>query len=134
MRQLLVAQLAPRSLGVCTGGVKEPSPLARITLSLRLTNESQLHTVDITIDDGRTQKSVLRHLDVEAVTPDTIPLSVAVSVDELLRASWAELSTERPPVLLAKKSVPRPSAPNAPRVAPARNWLGINTEISALGE
>lgn len=83
--------------------------------------------VEIEIADELTHKQVKRVTDLSALAEDGHSLALALAIDELLRASWAELYVPRGAGDLAsetstakepQKSVPKESVP-APHVAPA---------------
>jgi hypothetical protein len=99
----LQAGLHLRGIGVCTLGLAPPgsAPVARITLSL---NDANQVVVGIHIQDAMTDKQVARSVDLRTVSPDARALALAQSIDELLRASWIELTIHEPP----------PSAPPIP--------------------
>jgi hypothetical protein len=82
------SSLAARQIDVCV--IDQPSvssPLA--TLDVRA--EKAAATTSIGVDDGVTQKRVSRDLDLSGLPPDGWALTIALALDELLRASWAEL-------------------------------------------
>jgi hypothetical protein len=119
------ASLAAREIALCV--IDEPSasePLATLEVA---TTDSAVAT-SLVVADGVTHKRVSRDLDVRSVPPDGRALTIALALDELLRASWAEL-------LLADA---RPTSPAPPVVtaairetAPARERATPRFELGA---
>ncbi len=75
-------------------------PLARIRLTLHGATAATIR-----IEDAVTKKTVEREVDVADLPFDGRALSIAIAADELLRASWAEVSLH-PEVENAKEPVP----------------------------
>ncbi len=84
--QLLRAELASRHISVCESGVG--APIASIVLSA---NEDGAN-LDVEVHDALTRKRVRRDVPLASLPADGVPLALALSADELLRASWAELA------------------------------------------
>jgi hypothetical protein len=119
------SSLAARQIDLCV--MDEPSagaPLA--TLEVTTTNADV--ATDIVVDDGVTHKRVSRDLDLRGVPPDGRALTIALALDELLRASWAELMladarpSEPVPRVVTEALAPRPGAPYSPPAHPPRQW------------
>ena len=103
--------LAARHVEVCV--FEEPrasDPLA----TLEVTQDDASTTTSIVVNDGVTEKRVRRELDLRDVPEDGRSLAIAVALDELLRASWAELllvdhrPVVIPPVVTAAIARPPP--------------------------
>jgi hypothetical protein len=119
IRTDLAAELAPRGISVCDQENPNTAPLALVTL--RASN----NVVAIELDDRTTHKRVARDLRLEPIPESGRALATAIAIDELLRASWAELTlrppraptpeTEEPPPRAKPEAEPRP----APRQPPA---------------
>jgi hypothetical protein len=108
-REELQAGLRLRGIGLCAAGAVAvtagtvPAPVARARVRL----DSPDHPwVNIDIQDAVTNKRVLRDIDLRAVASDARALVVAQAVDELLRASWVELTLSTAP----KPAIPPPPA------------------------
>lgn len=106
--------LATRSIEIC--GFDEPTsgtPLAVLEVAAEVDDIS----TSLTVDDGVTQKRLARSVDLGAIPPDGRALTLALALDELLRASWAELTlpVTRPiaprPELASARSRDAPSSP-----------------------
>src|SRR4029077_5107466 len=90
--------------------------------------------VRVEVHDRITEKVVSRDVSLAAVPSDTRRLTVARAADELLRASWAELTLENapppkeppPPAVIAAVHVP-PRRPSSPRFA-----LGAAAAVDAF--
>lgn len=126
---LLQAQLAQRRLRVCPAEQAGGAPLARVVLSFERTSSLHVVSAQIEIDDSLTGKQVSRHVELLRSTADSVPLALAVSVDELLRASWA--------------APPPPQAPRMPAVSATEEvrseptgtrTLGLSVHAAALAE
>jgi hypothetical protein len=89
---------------VCEQEVPGAVPLVLVTL------RAHGDVVSIELDDRATQKRVSRDLHVDTIPQSGRALATAIAIDELLRASWAELAlmTRTPPA-------PPPKAPPPPR-------------------
>jgi hypothetical protein len=128
-REELEAGLRLRGIGLCPAGAiavdagTAPAPVARAGVRL----DSADHPwVSIDIQDAVTNKRVLRDIDLRAVASDARALVVAQAVDELLRASWVELTLP---------TAPKPTMPPPPAIAraielPAR---GAPERLQVLG-
>lgn len=85
----LRAELAPRGFAVC-GAQQAPAdavPLASVEVAV---SEAGLATVRVS--DSATHKRLARDVPLHTLPTDGRALGLALAVDELLRASWAELS------------------------------------------
>lgn len=90
----LRAGLRLRGIDVCAADATAPSkPVALVALQ----SASERVLVSIDVHDAITDKRVLRDVDLRAATPDARGLLLAQAADELLRASWIELSLEDAP-------------------------------------
>jgi hypothetical protein len=124
IRTDLAAELIRRGIGVCDQERTAPGPLA--VVELELTDASVLR---IDLDDRTTDKRVERSLRLTRVPPSGRALAAAIAVDELLRASWAELSLPRaepepPPAAQATPELPEvPEPAPRPRRRPGRFLL-----------
>ncbi len=86
-------------------------------------------TATVRIVDAVTKKTVERPVDVSALPPDGRALPIAISADELLRASWAEINlassetprTEEVPKVVRESVKPPPPPPAFAR----RNEIGL---------
>jgi hypothetical protein len=89
VRTDLAAELAHRGIDVCApdATTREPAALASLT--------ADEATVIIELDDRITHKRVGRDLPLARVPPNGRALAIAIAIDELLRASWAELTLRR---------------------------------------
>lgn len=94
----LRAGLRLRAIEVCAAGTASegstPAPVARVVLHAL---ETSRRGVGIEIQDAVTEKRVLRDVDLQRVSPDARGLTLAQAVDELLRASWIELTMHPEP-------------------------------------
>ena len=111
----LTAELQTRGIGVCTGERAGTPPLARITL-----RQSESVLV-IELDDRMTQKRVQRDLSLLKVPESGRALATAIAVDELLRASWAELTMGNArPAPEPAAPLPAPEPPPEPYIPPRK--------------
>ena len=121
-RALLVAQLGAgleaRHIELCAAG---DGAASEIVLSA-----AQGDVVTVAVRDAITGKRVAREIPLASVPRDARPLTVALAIDELLRASWVEL---------ALADAPPPGRP-VPReidalVAPARRRWDLGAAAAA---
>lgn len=120
----LRAGLEARGIDACadTTGPSSEAPLASVRIAA-LDKKSVAVTVEIR--DAVTAKRVSRDVDLALVPSDGRAFAVAIAVDELVWASWAEIA-------LARKSR-QPSA-NAARLAPPPEVVeGVEDELPASG-
>jgi hypothetical protein len=104
----LRAGLGPTGVVVCDADVAGRTASVA-TVELRR-NPGERVTATIEVRDGVTEKRVARDIDLSALPDDARALGVGVAADELLRASWIELSLE---------GAPKPPAPPPPAVRKA---------------
>lgn len=91
----LAAALAARGFTLCRGA---PANAHIAALHIELLGEGQAVVARIELSDTVTRKRVERKLELGALPADSRPLAIAASADELLRASWAELTlVDAPP-------------------------------------
>lgn len=119
------SSLAARDLDVCVSEAPAAtSPLA----TLEVVATSPGGATSLVIDDSVTHKRVSREIDVSSVEPDARPLMVALALDELLRASWAELmlpdvdATPAPKVVTAALP-PKPEDARVLKQATPSSWV-----------
>jgi hypothetical protein len=106
--QQLRAGLGPTGFRVCD--VERAGGVAKVaTVELRQ-NTGERITATIEVRDGVTAKRVARDIDLSALPDDARALGVGVAADELLRASWIELSLA---------GAPKPAEPPPPAVRKA---------------
>jgi hypothetical protein len=104
----LRAGLEPTGFRVCDAeGAGDIAKVA--TVELRQ-NPGERVTATIEVRDGITAKRVARDIDLSALPDDARALGVGVAADELLRASWVELSLT---------GSPKPATPPPPAVTKA---------------
>jgi hypothetical protein len=82
----LATELQERGLAVCERPDEHHGPAASVALS-----RVDAKHILVDIDDHATDKRISRNVSLAALPDDGHALAVAVAVDELLRASWAEL-------------------------------------------
>ena len=92
----LRASLDEHGFSVCERGELPASRTPEATIELT-TSELPHVAVTIEIDDAVTQKRVARDVDLEAFPIDSRAFALAVTTDELLRASFVELALEDAP-------------------------------------
>jgi hypothetical protein len=110
----LAAELGPRGLALCSAGstTREAAALVQVSMSQSV--------VVIGLDDHLTHKRVARDLALSTLPENGRALATAIAIDELLRASWAELTLQREtqapreppdePVRVPQKRRPTPRA------------------------
>ena len=92
--RLLRAELAPKHIDLCDAPAPgAPAPIASLTVALA----SDTATVRVEVRDRVTAKDVTRDVSLADVPEDTRALTIALAADELLRASWVELSLANAP-------------------------------------
>jgi hypothetical protein len=109
--------------------VERQRPLASVLVS---PTEPGGSTFSVDVTDSVTQKRIGRDVDLRDVPEDGRAFALAVAGEELLRASWAELSVRRPPKDPGEKSPPPPEpvlmVPPPP--APERNYSALGLRFS----
>ena len=135
IREELDAELARARL--CSSATQASiKPLARIHVALRSGTAATIR-----IEDAVTKKTVEREVDVAALPADGRALPIAIAADELLRASWAEVSLRPefefefenakepvPPVVRASVAPPRTTLPFA-----RATELGLRATVNVYG-
>jgi hypothetical protein len=112
----LLAGLRLRDIALCVPSVPPVSqPAARVIVHLTAVERG---LVSIDVQDAVTNKRVLRDVDLHRLAGDAWGLSIAQAADELLRASWVELTLhdappppEPPPAAIARAVAPPPPPP-----------------------
>jgi hypothetical protein len=88
--QDLGASLSSQSVAVCLQNQTETPPVSEITVSRRANDSLRIEVVD-----SLTHKRVTRDIEPELGKEMALGLVLAVAIDELLRATWAELDLSR---------------------------------------
>lgn len=125
----LRAGLEPAGFRVCRiGTASKIVPVATVELSQR-SGERVAATIEVR--DGVTAKRVARDIDLGALPEDGRALGVGVAADELLRASWVELSLTGAP---KPARTPPPAVVRAVKASlerePPQNELGLRGSAS----
>jgi len=95
----LRAGLRLRGIDACMADAVPPASTTKPVASVALhVSASERVLVSIDVHDAITDKRVLRNVDLRTATPDARGLLLAQAADELLRASWVELSLPDAPV------------------------------------
>ncbi len=120
----LRAGLAATRIDTCERAqIERPRPLATVLVSA---STAALSTFSVDVTDSVTQKRLVRDVDLRDVPEDGRAFALAVAAEELLRASWAELSVRRstqsqvepvpapapPPSLPPPEPAPEPPPPD----------------------
>lgn len=125
-RALLVAQLRAgleaRHIELCAARSGQPDAASEIALAA-LPGD----VVTVAVRDAITGKRLAREVPLASVPRDARPLTVALAVDELLRASWVELALADAPA--PTRPVPREIDALVP--APARRRWELGAELAA---
>lgn len=128
--RLLRLELASRGFELCEEGGPEVTPAIAV---IDLTSHEDEVTLTVEVRDRVTAKRVARDVSVASYPPDARPLVLAVAADELLRASWAELTlaSAPPPAQPVPAEVRAALAedlpkPKQPPPAPAKVYLGVD--------
>jgi hypothetical protein len=85
----LEAELTPHGIAICEGHVERA--LAEVVLEPAVEPSVR---VSIEVRDALTEKRVARDVNLEGVPDEGRPLTLALAVTELLRATWSELALE----------------------------------------
>lgn len=113
----LSASLAPQQMSACREAAqKQPKAVAALHLSRRSGG-----TVRIEVDDTLTSKRVSRDVALRATSEGSAALILAVAADELLRATWAELSLKK---RSDEESESDAGAPTSERETPSEKQQG----------
>lgn len=104
----LSAALSPQRMGVCEDAEGPRGEKSVSLVKVELDAESR---VRIEVDDTLTNKTVARDIRLEDPKDNASALIVAVAIDELLRATWAELSIKKDPPKDPPPAVPEPPPP-----------------------
>jgi hypothetical protein len=123
------AALRLRGIDVCAAdATTAQKPIA--VVELRVSGSKRV-LVSIDVHDAITDKRVLRDVDLHAATADARGLLLAQAADELLRASWIELSLEDAPEPAASPpaEITRAIAARPHRSQPPRTGLGARAAV-----
>jgi hypothetical protein len=102
----LAAGLSARHIGLCVApGGARPADRAASEVAITVVSGD---AITVSVTDAVTDKRLVREIALATVPLDARPLTVALAVDELLRASWLEL---------ALPDAPAPTRPVAPEIA-----------------
>jgi hypothetical protein len=129
LRTDFATELAHRGISLCdaeSSAGREPAAVVGV--------QANDAAVTISLDDRVTHKRVARDLSLQGIPANGRALAVAIAIDELLRASWAELTLRRPGALEPEEddsddydSAARSSQPGGPRAhAKTRYQLGAD--------
>jgi hypothetical protein len=119
---------------ICTLEKEGTAPIARIHVTLRQEASATVH-----VDDAVTKKILEREVSVVGLPADGRALPIAIAADELLRASWAEISIhpkDDVPTVVRESVAPAqsPSAPPTVSVFFERAWeVGLRTTVGVYG-
>jgi len=135
-RALLVAQLGAgleaRHIELCAARDGRPADAADGAASEIALSAAQGEIVTVAVLDAITGKRLAREVPLASVPRDARPLTVALAVDELLRASWVELALADAPA--PGRPVPREIgalvAPPAPTSGERHRWE-LGSELAA---
>lgn len=128
----LKAELGARAIDLCLRSIAPRQPLARVHLHVDHPPPGPV-VATISISDLVTDKLVERTIDLTRLPADSRPLAVAAAVDELLRASWAELLLTDAPIPVA---APAPAVVHAVAVSskprpPSASFVEIGVNATA---
>jgi hypothetical protein len=135
-RTLFLAQLGAgleaRHIELCAAHDDQPADAADGAASEIALSGTQGDVVTVAVRDAITGKRLAREVPLASVPRDARPLTVALAVDELLRASWLELALADAPA--PRRAVPREIdalvVPPAPTNA-KRHRLELGAELVA---
>ena len=105
VRKDLATELLPRGFCVRAGRVQGAEPAAEIELGLR-----DATRVAVRVDDHTTGKQVARDVSLRKIPAGGRALAIAIGIDELLRASWAELMLRPRASAPTEELAPEPEA------------------------
>lgn len=123
----LTSDLAARGLSVCTDGADTAGrALADVRVERRDGSRYSIEVFDRTTD-----KRVSRDVSLARIPSNGRALAIAIAIDELLRASWAELALRVQPG--PPNPTPAPPAPPTPKAAPPKRSLRLALSGSYVG-
>jgi hypothetical protein len=142
---LLRAELAGRGIDLCAdAGPGAPAPIASVSVSPKADAQGGgsegLFDIEVEVRDALTAKRVIREFDLRALPADGRALAMSASVDEVLRASWAELAlrTAPPPAVPVppevRATVRESLPPEAPTRPPESGFVGLLFAVDHFGE
>jgi hypothetical protein len=129
----LTAELSGRGIAVCPADAKPITLLASVQVDPQ-PGERML----LVVSDHATDKQVTRDVPLAHLPDNGRALAIAIAIDELLRASWAELSLAPEAVAAKNETAPAPvaAAPASTElVAPERKadkWLSLQGTYAAI--
>jgi len=117
----LRAGLTNRGIDACADGTgpSKEAPLATVHIA---SVDKKSVAVSVEVRDAVTEKRVSRDVDLERVPPDGRAFAIAIAVDELVWASWAEIA-------LAKSRRPKQAAPRASKPPPREVVEGVEKAL-----
>lgn len=126
----LRAGLANRGIDACAAPDGTGEPLA----SVRIASTSGPNVaVSLEIRDALTEKRVLRDVDLTRVPGDGRAFAVAIAVDELVWASWAEIALAKRTPKKPRRAPPPEVVRGVETVLPDRDAPGPATRLGARG-
>lgn len=127
----LQAELGPLGIEACTENIASDAPDA--LADVELGRDAEVVSVVIEVRDAVTDKRVGRDVPLSDVAEAARPLTIALAVVELLRASWIELrlrSAPEParevPAVVEEAVAADEEPPPPPPPGPAENALGLS--------
>jgi hypothetical protein len=129
--RLLRTELESRGLQLCASTERRPIAVVHLTAT-----PAQDVKLTIEVRDRVTAKEIKRDVPVGSYPADARPLLIAVAMDELLRASWAELAlADAPAPAEPPPPVVRDVVDDGLRRAPGpRARVGVRAAIEHYGE
>jgi hypothetical protein len=143
--ELLRAELAGRGIDLCADAAQGGQPaIASVSVSPKADSQGAgtegLVDIEVDVRDAVTAKRVVREFDLRGLPADSRALAMSASVDELLRASWAELAldTAPPPARPVPPEVRATLRESLPAAAPPRSpdggFVGVFFAVDHFGQ
>jgi len=108
----LRAGLTERGIDACAGDASQSAEPPLATVAIASVTEKSV-AVSVEVRDAVTEKRVSRDIDLTRVPPDGRAFAVAIAVDELVWASWAEIALAK---TKSRRAAAAPSKPPPPEV------------------
>lgn len=136
MTEDLRAGLRLRGIGLCADGQGTGNGVAPVARAVLDSEGGERFQVAIEIQDALTEKRVSRNVELRRTAPDARALVLAQAVDELLRASWVELTIPnapeptRPPPAAVRKVLEERQGPGAP-ASPSKRFDMFGARVAS---
>lgn len=128
LREHVSKEVGARGLSVCEAKDGAPPGIAVIQLGVARVEAGGV-VATIAVRDASRTNDLERHMVLSRVPADVRPLAIATAADELLRASWADITGEPAPPSVAPRETPAATAPRATPPSSTSSLLDVGLAL-----